>query len=477
MTRVPLASVAALSSVFLAGCFGGTSHVRPESSSTSKDTTPPARQADSYALSPPPELILPRDEPLSGPWSEPEPTSRQPDTTATRTGDLWHRLRSGMQLQRDRLEVRDAARQLAASRNHLNGTLQRGETYLWHMVQEVEARGMPLEIALLPAVESAYDPYAYSPQHAVGMWQFLSGTGERFGLRRNWWYDGRRDVTESTRAALDYLSYLYEMFKDWPLALAAYNSGEGRVLQSIQNNRARGQPEDYWSISLPNETRNYVPRLLGLAELLSNPDQYGYSLAPLSDEPRFEVVDLPGQVELELAARLINLDPKVLQQLNPGFSRWATDPDGPHRLLVPTGQGERLRQAIAVLPADSLVRWHQYTTEEGDTLSEIARRYGVKTALLQEINKLPDAMLISGTTLRIPRAFAREVPLPARRASEAAPRRLTYTIQPGDSLWLIARKHGVRVNDLARWNKLSPSATLQPGRKLVIHDYDITTDT
>ncbi|MGH8454567.1 MAG: LysM peptidoglycan-binding domain-containing protein, partial [Nevskiales bacterium] len=329
----------------------------------------------------------------------------------------------------------------------------------------------------LPAVESAYDPNAYSPSHAVGLWQFLPGTGARFGLRRNWWYDGRRDVTESTRAALDYLSYLHDMFNDWPLALAAYNSGEGRVQQALQSNRARGLPEDFWSISLPAETRDYVPRLLGLAELLAKPEQYGYELAPLSNEPRFEIVELPGQIELQLAAGLIDLDPEILQQLNPGFSRWATDPQGPHRLLVPQGQGERLRQAIAVLPATGLVRWHQYVAEEGDNLPDIARRYGVQTALLQQVNNLSGNQLMSGTELRIPRAFARAVPLPQQRSRSTRLTSLTYIIRPGDSLWRIAQQHGVRVNDLLRWNNLSRSATLRPGRKLVIRGDDKTTDT
>jgi membrane-bound lytic murein transglycosylase D len=316
----------------------GCSGVSPTPRSAAPDpASVVASGSDSYALSPPPELILPRDEPLTGEY--PLPSAQTP--VPPDGGDLWARLRAGFSLPRDRVEVRDAARRMASGRRHLATTLQRGELYLWHLVQEVEARGMPVELALLPAVESAYDPYAYSPSHAAGLWQFLSGTGERFGLRRNWWYDGRRDVTESTRAALDYLAYLHEMFGDWLLALAAYNSGEGRVLQALQSNRARGLPEDFWSISLPAETRGYVPRLLALAELLDRPAHYGYDLPPLSDTPRFETVELPGQVELELAAGLIDLEPDVLYRLNAGHSRWATDPQGPHRLLVPYGQGER----------------------------------------------------------------------------------------------------------------------------------------
>jgi membrane-bound lytic murein transglycosylase D len=276
---------------------------------------------------------------------------------------------------------------------------------------------------------------------------------------------------------LDYLSYLYDMFDDWPLALAAYNCGEGCVLQAQQNSRARGLPVDFWSISLPAETRRYVPRLLGLAELLSNPEGYGYELTPLSDEPRFEIVKLPGQIELEIAAGLIDLDPEVLQKLNPGFSRWATDPEGPHRLLVPYGQGERLRHALAVLPADSLVRWHQYVAEEGDSLSSVAGRYGIQTALLKEVNSLSGQSLMAGTELRIPRAFARKVPLPEERIQTTRLDSVTYIIRPGDSLWRIARQHGVRISDLMRWNNLPRSATLRPGHKLVIRNGSRTADT
>ncbi len=437
------------------------------SSSTMRQSSERAKaaagSADDYAIGPPAELIRPRDEPITGPWENVDGVR----LAVRRTGDLWERLRAGLTLPRDRVEVRDSARQLAMSRRHLNETFQRGQLYLWHMVQEVEARGMPIEIALLPAIESAYNPNAYSPSHAVGLWQFLSGTGDRFGLRRNWWYDGRRDVTESTRAALDYLSYLYEMFGDWALALAAYNSGEGRVQQALQNNRARGMPADFWSISLPNETRNYVPRLLGLAELLSNPAQYGYELAPLPDEPRFEVVELPSQIELELAADLINLDLATLRSLNAGYSRWATDPQGPHRLLVPYGKGALMQERVAALPTESLVRWHQYVVQEGDSLSSIARSYGVQADLLQEMNNLPTNLLIAGTELRIPKVGEGDAAW-AEREAQADLVKVTHVIRPGDSLYRIANLHGVQVKDLVSLNKLTVDSILRPGRTLTV---------
>lgn len=420
---------------------------------------------DSYALSPPPELTTPQDEPLIAL----EPVSATQAATAPIIhDDLWQHLSKGFTLPRDRVRVRDTARRLVAGRRHLDETLRRAEPFLWHLVAEVEARKLPLEIALLPAIESAYNPYAYSPQQALGLWQFLPRTGDRFGLRRNWWYDGRRDVTESTRAALEYLDYLHGMFDDWLLALAAYNSGEGRVQQALASNRARGLPGDFWSLPLPAETRDYVPKVLGLAELLAQPDVYGYELQPLAGGPRFEMVELPGQVELALAADLIDVDEKSLQKLNAGYTRWATDPQGPHRLLVPYGSGEALREKLEDLANTDLVRWHVYEVAEGDNLESIARRYGVNVALLRETNDLSGNRIRAGQALRVPRATGSEVHV---AQSEPSRERQTvrHVIRSGDSLSRIAAQHGVRVSDLTRWNDVSASTILRPGRTLVIH--------
>lgn len=472
MRMQPRGAVWVVFAAFLAGCASA-----PPVPSPALTPKASVAKADSYALGPPPpatptpappaELTPPSDEPLAV-------SEIASPVVAIPPGDIWQRMRGGFSLSSDRFEVRDAARHLLAGRKHLNSTLQRAEPYLWHLVEEVEARGLPIEIALLPAIESAYNPYAYSRSHALGLWQFLPGTGERFGLRRNWWYDGRRDVTESTRAALEYLSYLHGMFGDWLLALAAYNSGEGRVQQAQQDNRARGLATDFWSIALPAETRSYVPRLLGLAELLANPQRYDYRPQPLADCPQFEMVQLPGQVELELAAKLIDLDPAVLQQLNPGYNRWATDPNGPHRLLVPHGRGEKLRTTMAGLKTGEMVRWHHYVVDVNDDLDSIAHRYGVKTALLKEVNGLSGRSLRTGATLRIPRAFARDVPL-SKNEIALARGTTSHVIQPGDSLSRIATRHGVRVKDLLRWNNLAASATLRPGRKLLLQTGTETT--
>ncbi len=219
----------------------------------------------------------------------------------------------------------------ARNQAYLDRVFTRGELYLFHIVEALEARGMPAELALLPIVESAYDPFAYSHGRAAGLWQIIPGTGKRLGLTQNWWFDGRRDVLESTRAALDYLEQLYEQFDgDWLLAVAGYNSGEGNVARALKKAAAAGKPQDFWGIRsyLPAETRTYVPRLLAIAELVGNAAAFGITLPELRNEARFAVVDTGSQIDMALAAGLAGLPTEALYALNPGVNRWATDPKG-----------------------------------------------------------------------------------------------------------------------------------------------------
>lgn len=214
--------------------------------------------------------------------------------------------------------------------------VNRARPFLFYITEEIEKRNMPLEIALLPIVESAFDPFAYSHGRAAGMWQFIPGTAKRFGIRQTWWYDGRRDVIASTQGALDYLTYLNEMFDgNWLHALAAYNSGEGRVLRAIKRAKAAGQKTDFWSLDLPRETRAYVPKLLALADILKKRDDYAFAWPAVDNIEAVKVVDIGSQVDLAFAAELADMKLEALHALNPGFNRWATDPDGPHHLLLP----------------------------------------------------------------------------------------------------------------------------------------------
>jgi len=326
---------------------------------------------------------------------------------------------------------------------------------------------------LIPVIESGFHTDAYSHRRAVGLWQFMPQTGARFGLERNWWYEGRRDVYASTLAALAYLEHLNGLFEgDWPLTLAAYNAGEGRVLRAQADNRKRGKPTDYWNLKLPRETRRYVPRLLAVARIVNNPGAYDVSLAPVDNQPHLEVVDLGDQLDLTYAAELAQVSPELLYQYNPGFKRWASNPNGPHRLMLPAENAEYLRVALEDLPPEQRIIWDRHKIAPGETLSHIARKYPVSIATLMDANRLDasgriragDYLLVP--TPRNPEATLTAVAAPANSAVQA--QKVEYTVRNGDSLWVIARRFGVSHLKLASWNDLSPDDVLRPGRKLVV---------
>ena len=269
---------------------------------------------------------LPTAAPRSSPGSRPP-----------QYGDLFDRMRVGFKLDdgADRRAVDDQLRWYASNPDYLQRAFGRADLYLYYIVTELERRGMPLELALLPVVESAFEPYAYSRARASGLWQFIPGTGSRFGLKQDWWYDGRRDIVESTRAALDYLQYLHDEFNgDWLLAIAAYNCGEAMVERAAQANRAAGRPVDFWSLWLPGETRAYVPKLLAMKRLVMDPETYGLSFSPIPNQAYFARVPTHGQINLKLAAEIAGISPQDLYELNPAFHRFATDPSGPYFLLA-----------------------------------------------------------------------------------------------------------------------------------------------
>jgi len=284
----------------------------------------------------------------------PETHSEQ-DTPPT---DLWERIRRGQRLEiPDHPRVHRQLEWLAANSRHLEHTAQRAEPYLYFIVEEAERRGVPLELVLIPAVESGFQPRVRSPLQAAGLWQFMPSTAKGLGLKRSWWYEGRCDITSSTGAALDYLQNLVEQFDgDWELALAAYNAGPGTVQRAIRRNRERGLPLDYWSLELPRETTRYVPRLLAVAQAVRTPDAYGIVLPAIPNQAQFTRVDLPGQIDLTVAARLGEIELEELRRLNPGFLHWATDP-GPPCAAAPGGERRHLlgtARPVASAAADHL---------------------------------------------------------------------------------------------------------------------------
>jgi len=363
--------------------------------------------------------------------------------------------------------------------DYLDRVFSRSQSYLYYIVEALERRGLPLDLALLPIVESAFDPFAYSHGRAAGLWQIIPGTGRRLGLKQNWWFDARRDVPESTRAALDYLQYLSNLFEgDWLLAVAGYNSGEGNVTKAIRQAQAAGQPTDFWHIKpyLPRETRTYVPRLLALSKLIAAPHAYDLTLPVISNEPHFTIVETDGQIDMALAAELANLTTEELYRLNPGVNRWATDPDGPHRMLVPVAHANGFTTALLDLGAQDRVRWSRHSVQSGDTLGELAFAYRTTPSVLRQVNGLGSDMIRIGQNLMVPHAvknlehYTQTVDARAERIRDRAREgeRGSYVVQAGDSLWSISQRYDVGVRELARWNAMAPGDPLQVGRQLVI---------
>lgn len=395
-------------------------------------------------------------------------------------GNLWERTRSGFKLDLTLDNERIAAQRnwYSQHQSHLDRVTLRAARYLHYTVSEAEQRGIPTELALLPVIESSYNPFAYSHASAAGMWQFIPGTGKIFGLKQNWWFDGRRDVIESTRAAYDFLTQLHSKFGSWELALAAYNAGPGAVQRSINRNLAEGLPADFWSLRLPSETMSYVPRFLAMAQLIKSPESFGVSLRPIMDQPYFRVVDTNGQIDLESAASLAGVSLKELYQLNPGFNRWATDPEGPHRLLIPASLPIDFAQQISALPAPERVAVENYTVKKGDTLFKVAKRFGTTPAELKRLNKLKSNLLKNGSTLVVAQTrsgsaeYARiQAELFGKSLSTASNKKVVsrYKVRRGDTLSSVARKHGVSTKQLAKLNGLRVKSHLKQGQVLKVN--------
>ena len=412
------------------------------------------------------------------------PVVMPPDTEsredASEQLDAWARIRGGLSLPHP-LHPR-VERQIEWYRNnpeYLERLARRARPYLAYIVREIEKKGLPAEFALLPVVESAFRVYAYSRKGASGLWQFMPSTGKLYGLKQNWWYDGRRDVVASTHAAINYLTKLLRDFDDDRLlAVAAYNWGEGNVRRAIARNRARGKATDVWSLKLPRETRIHVSRLLAIAAVVGDPERYGVVLESIPDRVQFESVALDGQIDLSVAADLAGIPLDDVYALNPGFSRRATDPGGPHLLQLPRNAVERFRTNLAQYqPPRNRGDWIRHDIARGDTLGGIANRYRTTVAVLKRVNRLSSDQILAGRYLMVP-AFTGN--LDARQLSATMRARLdasgppdstnsTYHVRHGDNLWLIARKHGMSTAQLATWNGLSTKTVLHPGQRLTVH--------
>ena len=454
--------------VFLALLLGGCATPPPASKSSPPDTAPPtpaaaARRAPPATPAPIPSTAtvldaarLPPFDGLSTVLAQPAPIKTIDRTVPP--ADLWQRIRQGFAI--PDIEgplVREKMAYYAARPEYLQRVFDRSRLYLYHIVDELEKRGMPTELALLPMVESAFNPMAYSRSHASGLWQFIPGTGKRWELEQNWWYDGRRDIVDSTNAALDYLAYLYEMHGDWQLALASYNWGENAVTRAIAKNRAAGKPTDYAHLSMPLETRHYLPKLQALKNIILNPEPLGIRLEPIPNQPYFASYTKLHDIDVQLAAKLAEMPVDEFMALNPGFSRPLIRASVTPRIILPADKIDVFHENLEKLDEDSLVSWKSYTPRRGESLLSIARKHGMSVAELKQVNGIaprsravPRLLVVPVSShaaegmARLPIMYAPPIPISYRR--------IYHTVKPGETLASIARRFGVSPEDMKRWN-------------------------
>lgn len=399
------------------------------------------------------------------------------------TDDVWDRIRSDYRLPKiNSRYIAEYERWYSSRPEYIERMVKRATPYLYYITNQVEARNMPMEIALLPAIESAYKAHALSRSKAAGIWQFIPATGRHYGLKQNYWYDGRKDIIAATNAALNYLEKLNRDFKgDWALTLAAYNAGEGRVGREIKKNARKGKPINYTSLKgLRRETRRYVPKLIAISNIIKNPQKYGLKITRIPNQPYFTEIRLNSQIDLNIVADASGVPIKELKMLNPGFKRWATDPDGPHRLLVPVNEAVVVADAIAGIPQSKRMRWDYYTVRKGDSLNRIARKHHVTTASLRRTNKISGNLIHPGQNLLIPistssnrgKQYSRtSKPSTYKKAavsSSSTKNPVIVSVRKGDTLWSLSRRYNVSLNELARWNQINVNDLLHMGQKLKI---------
>ncbi|RUO35262.1 LysM peptidoglycan-binding domain-containing protein [Aliidiomarina sanyensis] len=407
-----------------------------------------------------------------------ESTSRDEELPAQLQADIWDRIRLQMSLEvPDHPLVQTHRDWYLRHPGYIDRVAQRAAPFLHMIVEEIEKRDLPVELVLVPVIESAFDTFAYSHGRASGIWQFIPSTARFYGLDINWWYDGRRDVMAATTTALDYFDRLGQTFDgDWLLALAAYNGGQGRVLGAVRRNEQAGRGTDFWSLdSLPRETRNYVPKILALASLLKDSETYAVTWPYIPNQPVMEMVDVGQQIDLALAAEMAGLSLEELHRYNSGYNRWATAPDGPHTLLLPIERARQFQDALQNTDPAEWLAWERHQVRSGESLITIARRYNTTPTAIQQFNNLSGTIIRQGQYLLIPVAsqdLERYTLSAEQRLASTQNRqqgtRVEHRVTRGDTLWDLSRTYGVTVANLARWNNMAPGDMLRPGQTLVI---------
>ncbi|OCA53654.1 murein transglycosylase D [Photorhabdus namnaonensis] len=397
-------------------------------------------------------------DPLAAYWGE-------GDSGAQR--ELWGYIRDELKMKiPDNYRVREQRNYYLKNKSYLHDVTLRAEPYMYWIVRQIKQRDMPMELVLVPIVESAFNPHATSRAKAAGLWQIVPDTGRNYGLTQDKWYDARRDVAASTTAALNLLQRLNKMFNgDWLLTIAAYNSGEGRVMRAIKENQIKGKPTDFWSLSLPRETTLYVPKVLALSDVIRNSDKYGVTLPKSNNQRALAQVDVGQQITLSQAAELAGMSLTSIKAYNPGYKRGVTSPNGPHYIMLPKAKVDQFKHSLANKTVLSNIRQEvansnrrlsqqsQYKVRSGDTLSAIAKRFNVSTRELQRMNNLRTARLLKiGQVLRVNNDNA-----------------IIYRVRQGDSIASIAKRHGINIKDLMNWNDGIKTTDIKPGIELTLY--------
>jgi len=452
-------------SVWLAGCAAPT-------------PSPQAGGDGLVATAPPAPRVQPQ--PAHGEMSPVAVTELRSRTVAPldAPADLWERVRRGFAMpDLDNELVRQHEQWYASRPEYIERMVERSRRYIFHVVEELELRGMPTELALLPYIESAFNPQAVSSARAAGMWQFMPGTGRDFQLTQNILRDDRRDVLDSTRAALDYLQQLYGMFGDWHLALAAYNWGQGNVKRAIERNQAAGLGTGYMDLNMPVETRNYVPKLQAVKNIIANPQAHGTVLPLIENHPFFDTVEITHDIDVEMAARLAEVRLEDFKALNPSQRKPVIFAAGTPQVLLPWDSAAVFKQNLAKAAPGSLASWTAWVAPDTQPSRQVASRFGMDEADFREVNGLPRGVLIkAGSTVIVRRGDGAATAVDSRVVNNAqlsyAPeivlRRTVVRARQGDSIARVAARYDLPAATVAGWNHSRPAAALKRGQAVVL---------
>ncbi|MDF1758093.1 MAG: LysM peptidoglycan-binding domain-containing protein [Legionellaceae bacterium] len=392
--------------------------------------------------------------------------------------NVWDVLRSQFTLNHEtsQPEVQKQIRWIMAHPEYIK-KLSKSEPYMYLIISEIKKRNLPGELALMPMIESTYNPFAHSSVGASGLWQIMPRTGRDLGLKQNWWSDSRRGVSSSTRAALTHLTYLNRFFNgNWILAIAAYDAGEGTTARSVRRSKTNNKKAHFWSLRLPRETKEYVPKLLALAAVVKNPQKFNIKLPHIEHKPYFQEVNIGSQIDLENAAKLAEIPYQSLLKINPEYNRWATSPYLPYKLLIPILKVDKFKKNLASIPISKRITWSRYKVAAGDNLRTIAQKYNTSTRLIKELNKLKTSSIRNEQYLLVPKPKTNNTNQVRIATSQNTPNFVTpkhykvvHIVSNTDTYSSLQTKYNISDEQLLQWNeKLSLTGKLLPGQSIII---------